>query len=111
MTSTAASGSRIHLRVANKRAYVWDVEGSHRLCGVFTGTLPHLSQQNLFLGVPQVLMPEEVVLLVENELAVLVDDPKAHLQPSIRLVTSLLRNLTRGEHGCRRQTGTSNKTW
>ncbi|KAJ7090031.1 tRNA intron endonuclease, partial [Mycena crocata] len=59
------------------------IRSKHRLCGVFTGTLPHLSQQNLFLGVPQVLMPEEVVLLVENELAVLVDDPKAHLQPSI----------------------------
>ncbi|KAJ7109218.1 hypothetical protein C8R44DRAFT_551542, partial [Mycena epipterygia] len=80
---------RIHLRVANKKAYVWDVEdiatirSKHRLCGVFTGTLPHLSQQNLFLGVPMVLMPEEVVLLVENELAVLVDDPKAHVQPSV----------------------------
>ncbi|KAJ7738518.1 hypothetical protein DFH07DRAFT_84275 [Mycena maculata] len=80
---------RIHLRVADKKAYVWDVEdiatirSKHRLCGVFTGTLPHLSQQNLFLGVPMVLLPEEVVLLVENELAVLVDDPKAHIQPSV----------------------------
>ncbi|KAJ7273556.1 hypothetical protein B0H12DRAFT_961179, partial [Mycena haematopus] len=80
---------RIHLRVANKKAYVWDVEdiatirSKHRLCGVFTGTLPHLSQQNLFLGVPMVLLPEEVVLLVENELAILVDDPKAHVQPSV----------------------------
>ncbi|KAF7338426.1 tRNA-splicing endonuclease subunit Sen34 [Mycena venus] len=86
MTSTKA---RIHLRVANKKAYVWDVEDiatirtKHRLCGVFTGTLPHLSQQNLFLGVPMVLLPEEVVLLVENEIAVLVDDPKAHIQPSV----------------------------
>ncbi|KAJ7470599.1 hypothetical protein FB451DRAFT_1135967 [Mycena latifolia] len=86
MTSSAP---RIHLRVANKKAYVWDVQdiatirSKHRLCGVFTGTLPHLSQQNLFLGVPMVLMPEEVVLLVENELAVLVDDPKAHIEPTI----------------------------
>lgn len=30
------------------------------------GTLPGVSQQNLFLGLPMVLMPEEVVLLVEN---------------------------------------------
>lgn len=36
------------------------------MCGVLTGTLPHLSQQNVFLGVPLILMPEEVVLLVEN---------------------------------------------
>ncbi|KAJ7219126.1 hypothetical protein GGX14DRAFT_434709 [Mycena pura] len=79
----------IPLRVANRKAFVWDVgdiamlRSQHRICGVFTGTLPHLSQQNLFLGVPMVLMPEEVVLLIENELAVLVDDPKAHIQPSI----------------------------
>ncbi|KAJ6630656.1 hypothetical protein B0H10DRAFT_1982238 [Mycena sp. CBHHK59/15] len=86
---SSESGPRIRLRVANKKAYVWDVQdiatirSKHRLCGVFTGTLPHLSQQNLFLGVPMVLLPEEVVLLVENELAVLVDDPKAHIEPSI----------------------------
>ncbi|KAF8212402.1 hypothetical protein K438DRAFT_1806454 [Mycena galopus ATCC 62051] len=89
MTSSDASGPPIHLRVANKKAYVWDVEdiatirSKHRLCGVFTGTLPHLSQQNLFLGVPMVLLPEEVVLLVENKLAVLVDDPKAYMQPTV----------------------------
>jgi tRNA-splicing endonuclease subunit Sen34 len=33
---------------------------------VLTGTLPHLSQQNVFLGLPLVLMPEELVLLVEK---------------------------------------------
>ena len=79
----------IQLRVANKKAYVWDVEGAfrplnillsakapfkqdvarvrseYRLCGVLAGTLPHLSQQNVFLGIPLVLLPEEAVLLVE----------------------------------------------
>ncbi|KAF7322849.1 tRNA-splicing endonuclease subunit Sen34 [Mycena chlorophos] len=96
---------RIPLRVANKKAYVWDVQGrfcssqhrlshlasadiaalrsQHRICGLFSGTLPHLSQQNVFLGVPMVLMPEEVVLLVENDAVVLVDDPNAHIQPSL----------------------------
>ncbi|KAF7304615.1 tRNA-splicing endonuclease subunit Sen34 [Mycena kentingensis (nom. inval.)] len=80
--------SRIPLRIANKKAYVWDVQdiaalrSQHRICGLFTGTLPHLSQQNLFLGVPMVLMPEEVVLLVENDVVVLIDDPKAHIVPS-----------------------------
>ncbi|KAJ7172637.1 hypothetical protein C8R46DRAFT_947822 [Mycena filopes] len=89
MSSTETPAAPLHLRVANKKAYVWDVEDiaiirtKHRLCGVFTGTLPHLSQQNLFLGVPMVLLPEEVVLLVEKEFAVLVDDPEAHLTPSI----------------------------
>lgn len=38
----------------------------HHVCGLLTGTLPHLSQQNVFLGVPLLLMPEEVVLLVDK---------------------------------------------
>ena len=42
------------------------LRSKYHICGILTGTLPHLSQQNVFLGVPLVLMPEEVVLLVEN---------------------------------------------
>ncbi|CAK5277764.1 unnamed protein product, partial [Mycena citricolor] len=83
-----ASKTPLHLRVSNNKAYLWDVDdiavvrNVHRICGVLSGTLPHLSQQNVFLGVPLVLLAEEVVLLVENEAAVLVDDPKAHSDPS-----------------------------
>ncbi|OAX39184.1 tRNA-intron endonuclease catalytic domain-like protein [Rhizopogon vinicolor AM-OR11-026] len=78
----------ILLRVSNFRAYVWDVDdintlrSHHHICGILTGTLPHLSSQNVFLGLPLQLMPEEVVLLVENGIAVLVDDPSAHHSPS-----------------------------
>ncbi|KAF9495985.1 tRNA-intron endonuclease catalytic domain-like protein [Pleurotus eryngii] len=78
----------IPIRIANQRAYIWDVDdiavlrSQHRLCGILAGTLPHLSQQNVFLGVPLLLMPEEVVLLVEKKFAVLVDDPKAHQAPT-----------------------------
>ncbi|KAI0736674.1 tRNA-intron endonuclease catalytic domain-like protein [Fomitopsis betulina] len=80
---------RIPLRVSNNKAYVWDVDdigtirADHHICGVLTGTLPHLSQQNVFLGIPLLLMPEEVVLLVDKQLAVLVDDPTAHRTPSV----------------------------
>ncbi|KAI0831771.1 tRNA-intron endonuclease catalytic domain-like protein [Trametes gibbosa] len=79
---------KIQLRVSNYKAYVWDVEdiatlrAKHHVCGVLTGTLPHLSQQNVFLGVPLVLLPEEVVLLLEKQLAVLIDDSNAHRPPS-----------------------------
>lgn len=78
----------ILLRVSNFEAYVWDVDdinilrSHHHICGVLTGTLPHLSSQNIFLGLPLQLMPEEAVLLVENGIAVLVDDPNAHHAPS-----------------------------
>ncbi|KAG6919960.1 hypothetical protein DXG01_013309 [Tephrocybe rancida] len=86
----AGDSRRIPLRVSNQKAFIWDVDdialvrSKHHICGVLSGTLPHLSQQNAFLGVPLVLMPEEVVLLVENQVAVLIDDPTTHPQPNLR---------------------------
>ncbi|KAF8843613.1 tRNA-intron endonuclease catalytic domain-like protein [Paxillus ammoniavirescens] len=83
-----STNNPIPLRVSNKKAYVWDIDdiaklrSHHHICGVLAGTLPHLSQQNVFLGVPLLLMPEEVVLLVEKGLALLVDDKNAHHDPS-----------------------------
>ncbi|KAJ3814851.1 hypothetical protein F5876DRAFT_86145 [Lentinula aff. lateritia] len=80
---------RIPIRVANKRAYIWDVDdlnrirSDHRLCGLLVGTLPHLSQQNVFLGLPSQLTPEEATLLVEKEYAVFVDDASAYPEPSL----------------------------
>ncbi|KAL5490525.1 SEN34 [Sanghuangporus weigelae] len=79
---------RILLRVSNHRAFIWDVDdirtlrSKHRICGLLGGTLPHISQQNVFLGVPLILMPEEVVLLMEEGIAAIVDDIHAHHKPS-----------------------------
>lgn len=80
--------NRIPIHVSNQTAFVWDVDhiatlrSEHKICGVLTGTLPHLSQQNVFLGLPLVLMPEELVLLVEKQLAIIVHDPEAHHTPT-----------------------------
>lgn len=52
------------------------------ITGVLSGTLPQLGQQNVFLGLPLILYPEEVVLLVKNGFAVLVDGAAAHEAPS-----------------------------
>ncbi|EEP75815.1 conserved hypothetical protein [Uncinocarpus reesii 1704] len=52
----------------------------HHICGVLTGTLPQIPQQNIFLGLPLELMPEEARLLVEKNVAYLVDDAKAHVE-------------------------------
>ncbi|KAF4615337.1 hypothetical protein D9613_003242 [Agrocybe pediades] len=88
-TSTDIETRPIPLRVSNKTAYVWDVDdiavirSKHHICGVLTGTLPHLSQQNVFLGVPLVLMPEEAALLVDIGAAVFVDDLNSYQTPSI----------------------------
>jgi tRNA-splicing endonuclease subunit Sen34 len=50
----------------------------HQICGVFVGSIPQAPQQNVFLGLPLELMPEEARLLVEEGLAYLVDDGMAH---------------------------------
>lgn len=50
----------------------------HQICGVLIGSLPQAPQQNVFLGLPLELMPEEARLLVEQGLAYVVDDVRAH---------------------------------
>ncbi|KAJ9604447.1 tRNA-splicing endonuclease subunit [Cladophialophora chaetospira] len=50
----------------------------HRLCGTSIGTLAIAPSQNMFLGVPIEIMPEEAQLLVERGIAVIIDDPRAH---------------------------------
>ncbi|EXJ55841.1 hypothetical protein A1O7_08772 [Cladophialophora yegresii CBS 114405] len=52
----------------------------HRICGTALGTLPIAPSQNVFLGVPIEIMPEEAQLLVERNVAVIVDDARAHAQ-------------------------------
>ena len=62
----------IEIRVSNGCGYVWAVRDiqelrvSHHICGLLVGSLPQLGQQNVFLGVPLMLLPEEVVLLVKH---------------------------------------------
>lgn len=56
------------------------VRREHNICGVLIGTLPNLSQQNVFLGLPLELMPEEARVLVEQKHAYIVDDPTIHKQ-------------------------------
>lgn len=50
----------------------------HNICGVFIGSLPQAPQQNVFLGLPLELMPEEARLLVEKAVAYVVDDVLSH---------------------------------
>lgn len=46
----------------------------YNVCGVLIGSLPQIPQQNVFLGLPLELMPEEARLLVEKRVAYIVDD-------------------------------------
>ncbi|WPH04599.1 Hypothetical protein R9X50_00749100 [Acrodontium crateriforme] len=54
------------------------VRSKHNMTGVLIGGLPQAPQQNVFLGVPLELMPEEARLLVEKKAAFIVDDVQAH---------------------------------
>ncbi|KAF2855620.1 tRNA-splicing endonuclease-like protein subunit sen34 [Plenodomus tracheiphilus IPT5] len=53
---------------------------AHNICGILIGTIPNLSQQNVFLGIPLELMPEEARVLVERGAAYVVDDVEVHQQ-------------------------------
>ncbi|EPS43325.1 hypothetical protein H072_2689 [Dactylellina haptotyla CBS 200.50] len=48
------------------------------MCGTLFGTLPQAQQQNVFNGLPLELMEEEARLLIDNRVAMIVDDSPAH---------------------------------
>lgn len=50
----------------------------HHICGVPIGSLPQIPQQNVFLGLPLELMPEEARLLVEKGIASIIDEASSH---------------------------------
>lgn len=56
------------------------LRATHHILGVLIGTLPQIPQQNVFLGLPLELMPEEARLLVEKGIAYTVDDLAWHNQ-------------------------------
>jgi tRNA-splicing endonuclease subunit Sen34 len=51
---------------------------THHILGVLIGTLPQIPQQNVFLGLPLELMPEEARFLIERGLAYTVNDRQWH---------------------------------
>lgn len=98
------SSTKIPLYVSNGKAYVWTVRDvtalrtQHRICGILTGTLPHLTQQNFFLGLPLLLMPEEVVLLLEKDVCTLVDDTYSIQEPTCAELVEWDENIKKEIH-------------
>lgn len=66
------SESPVGIHLAGDKAYVYDVDDirklrvDHHITGITLGTLPQVSQQNVFLGVPLQLLPEEVAVLISE---------------------------------------------
>lgn len=54
------------------------IRREHHICGVLIGNIPQAAQQTVFSGIPLELMPEEARLLVDQGIAFIVDDVKAH---------------------------------
>lgn len=54
------------------------IRRKYHIGGVLIGGLPQAPQQNVFLGIPLELMPEEARLLVEKGVAFIVDDVAEH---------------------------------
>ncbi|CAH7668464.1 SacI homology domain-domain-containing protein [Phakopsora pachyrhizi] len=55
----------------------------HQICGLLTGTLPQLAQQNVFLGLLLELMPAEVFSPAKSGIAILIDEKQAHCAPTL----------------------------
>ncbi|KAN0063531.1 tRNA-splicing endonuclease subunit [Thecaphora frezii] len=75
---------RIPVHLHDGRAFVWhpnDVKRlrrDHAICGLMTGTLPLIPQQNVFLGLPLQLCNEEVVFLLRKGVTMLILDQPSH---------------------------------
>ncbi|KZF23147.1 SEN34 subunit of tRNA-splicing endonuclease [Xylona heveae TC161] len=73
-----------HISLVANRYFIHDVDvityirREHHICGVLLGSIPQIPQQNVFLGAPLELMPEEARLLFEKGAAVVVDDLSLH---------------------------------
>ncbi|KAI0470376.1 PAXNEB protein-domain-containing protein [Xylaria cf. heliscus] len=52
---------------------------NYNICSVFVGTIPQNPQQNVFMGLPLELIPEEARILVEKNVAYVANDATFHL--------------------------------
>ena len=72
------------ISLINGRYLIFDVRAvsylrrEHKVCGYNIGTLPQSPSQNVFLGLPTLIMAEEAQLLIDLGVAYLLDDARAH---------------------------------
>lgn len=74
----------ISVAVVNGRGLIFDVDSistlreKFRICGVLTGVLPQFPQQNIFMGLPLELLPEELKYLLDHNVVDVFDGEKAY---------------------------------
>ncbi|KAK0082033.1 hypothetical protein PV325_011179 [Microctonus aethiopoides] len=82
----------IDLALSNGQVFVWNAEDwltlrkDYRITGELVGCLPSLPRQEIFHGLPLLLSPEEVTLLLEKKIARLVELPCLQQKPSSDLM-------------------------
>jgi len=83
--SPTVADRQVRISRIGGRYLVFDIEDvasirrDHGICAVFTGTMPQNPTQNVFLGLPVELYPEEAKLLVDRGAGYIADDPADHL--------------------------------
>lgn len=74
----------IEISAVLEKYLIFDIEAvswlrrHHQICGVFIGSLPQNPSQNVFMGLPVEIMPEEAQLLVDKGICMIIDDAKNH---------------------------------
>uniref|UniRef100_A0A1B6CWN3 tRNA-splicing endonuclease subunit Sen34 n=1 Tax=Clastoptera arizonana TaxID=38151 RepID=A0A1B6CWN3_9HEMI len=77
----------ISINIVNEIGYIWNAEDwevlrkKHRIVGNLIGSLANLPRQDQLLGLPATLLPEEITLLLEKEIAFAVCNPSLLLPP------------------------------
>ncbi|KAI0889789.1 SEN34 subunit of tRNA-splicing endonuclease [Annulohypoxylon maeteangense] len=84
MASSAGDRPPVRISKVAGRYLLFDIDDimhlrrSHNICSVFVGTIPQNPQQNIFMGLPVELMPEEAQVLVDKKVGYVVDDAAFH---------------------------------
>ncbi|XXG94822.1 Elongator subunit elp4 [Hypoxylon texense] len=84
MTSSAINRPPVRISKVAGRYLLFDIDDvmylrrSHNICSAFVGTIPQNPQQNIFMGLPIELMPEEAQVLVDKSVGYVVDDAVFH---------------------------------
>lgn len=78
----------IYLISSRNNAFIWNADDwltlrrDHRIIGELVGSFPKSTRQEVFLGLPLLLLPEEVTLLLEKKIACLVECTSLKTQPN-----------------------------
>ncbi|KAI1780153.1 SEN34 subunit of tRNA-splicing endonuclease [Hypoxylon cercidicola] len=82
--ASSTSHPRVRISKVAGRYLLFDIDDvmyvrrHHNICSVFVGTIPQNPQQNIFMGLPIELMPEEAQVLVDKSVGYIVDDTVFH---------------------------------